>query len=179
MTDEVEERFDETHQTTYFFNTVTQKSGWTREEVMSSALYDSDDDAESGGDAQVAAETPSVEAGTETAPLEEHIEERKDESSGHTYYFNTNTQKSGWTREEVQEAAEPATDATDATVEVQSKDTAADMPDDDIDERYDENYKTYYYVNKKTGKSGWTREEVMWSSCLVVHSMLLLFQCCI
>jgi spore germination cell wall hydrolase CwlJ-like protein len=154
--DPIEERQDPNTGATYFFNTTTQKSGWTREEVVEAGGAGPAEALPAAGGAG-----PAVEAGpevVEVAPAADEIEERKDPNTGATYFFNTTTQKSGWTREEVTEAkAEPAgAEPAGATP------TAADGPKTfHIEEKFDETYKRNFYTNTANGKTGWTREEVL------------------
>ena len=85
------------------------------------------------------------------------IEERFDPNSKRKYFFNKRTGKSGWSREDV--SGEPSgAAATAGTLNDEAYDS--DDADDVIEEKWDPQQNRAYFVNKKTGQTGWNREAV-------------------
>jgi hypothetical protein len=76
---------------------------------------------------------------------EEEVVEAQDPNTGATYFFNKQTRKSSWVREEVSQA-----EAAHSAVIVES----------DIEEKVDPASGKTYFFNRKAQKSGWTRDEV-------------------
>jgi hypothetical protein len=128
--DDIEQRFDPKTNMPYFFNKATGQSGWSREAVMMGAA---------------------AAAGTESV-----VEERLDPSSKRTYFFNKQTGKSAWSREEVEETDADA--GTPSTLDDEAYDS--DDADDTIEEKFDDQHQRAYFVNKKTGQTGWNKEAV-------------------
>ena len=82
----IEERMDHNRGRPYYFNKVTKKVGWSREEVMETPL---------GGAPGMPPPPPQAAA--------DEVKAVKDPSTGRTYYVNMRTRKTGWTPEEVTE----------------------------------------------------------------------------
>lgn len=88
---------------------------------------------------------------------EDDIEKRKDPNTGATYYYNTRTEKAGWTIEEVTDnsiTTEEVTDNSMMRLELYG-DTYT------IEKRIDPSSKKTYYYNHQTEQSYWTRLEAL------------------
>jgi hypothetical protein len=141
--DEIEERWDATHKTKYFYNKATKKSGWTRAEVERAEVERAEaaGGAGTGGGGGVAvggamqgvmnrtARAMSggarklmayVSSGGGPAPgtgpgvgTDDNIEVKWDPKHGRNYFFNKVTLRSGWTRAEVEETTDWVHSTTD------------------------------------------------------------------
>jgi hypothetical protein len=131
--DSIEERWDPTHKTKYFYNKATKKSGWTREEV---------ERVDGGGGAM-----QGVDGGG--GAMQGVMTRTKRAMSGGVRKLMAYASSGGAA------GAAPST-APAATGRAGTGYGKAD----NIDEKFDPKHQRTYFFNKVTLKSGWTRAEV-------------------
>jgi hypothetical protein len=84
--EDIEVKYDAKEQKSYYYNRRTSKAGWSIEDVKG---------------AQAAEAPPPPPGGGGGAADHSHIEERHDTERRRSYFYNKQTGKSGWSKEEV------------------------------------------------------------------------------
>ncbi|GMH87233.1 hypothetical protein TrVE_jg6913 [Triparma verrucosa] len=126
-----EKRFDEGSGNHYYYNTETDESSWEvpPDFVDDDASNDSSENNSSDGEDE----------------LQDGWEERLDEGSGATYYFNTETEESVWEK----------------PVKPKTQEAAPAAAAHNWEERLDEGSGATYYFNTETEESVWERPPEM------------------
>ena len=146
---EIESRYDEQYQRHYYFNRRTSATGWSVEDVKQ-------------------ASSPAVHK-SRTPTRRSSVKAVIDKSTGQEYFYNEDTGQTGWTPDEV----EPGFATLTPTTPAGRMDPNADYPSysssstpregttGEIEERWAESKGQYYFVHKPTGKTAWSREELL------------------
>ena len=101
-TDTIEARIDDTNGHTYFYDTKTGLSAWSREELLPLMLAAAAAEGGGAGEGYVNTDTEEEEEeDTEGVALPEGIEMRTDEGTGAAYYYDTLTEQSAWSLSEM------------------------------------------------------------------------------
>ena len=153
------EHYDEKRGRHYYYNTVTRKTGWCRDDVMPAALGPATaagggggvrgSSSVGGGGGGGGGRSSPNGAGADGA-------EACIDAQGRTYYFNRHTGKSSWTRAAVA-AAQPVP-ATAAAPSPPSQGQAALDPH--VERRVDPVTSRPFFYNRATRKTGWTAADV-------------------